>query len=201
MIHPNTEVKVVNEHIGLGVYATKLIPKGSITYILDEMELIYPKNHPLLKNPLYINHINKYSYIDNKGDRILSWDYAKYMNHDCEFNSISTGYGFEIAIRNILPGEQITDDYGTLNIEKQLDCGCSKPTCRKTIYPDDLVKYSNDWDILIKDALKSLKNVPQPLMEYMDTQLKEELDYYLQTGKEYNSIRNTYYENNVVVAK
>jgi hypothetical protein len=194
MIHPNTEVKLVSKEIGLGVFATTLIPKGSITYILDEMELIYPENHPLLRNSNYKIHINKYSYIDNKGNRILSWDYAKYMNHYCNFNSISTGYGFEIAIRDIEAGEQITDDYGTLNIENPMKCGCEKPNCRKTIYPDDLMKYSDEWDLLIIDALKEVNKVNQPLMKFMDNQLKEDLDIYLSTGRSYNSIRDTYYE-------
>lgn len=194
MIHPNTEVKLVSKEIGLGVFATSLIPKGSITYILDEMELIYPENHPLLKNPHYLVHINKYSYIDNKGNRILSWDYAKYMNHYCDFNSISTGYGFEIAIRDILAGEQITDDYGALNIEKPMSCGCGKSNCRKTIYPNDLLKYSNEWDLLIIEALKEISKINQPLMEFMDSQLKEDLDIYLSTSKSYNSVRNTYYD-------
>jgi hypothetical protein len=199
MIHPNTEVKLVSKEIGLGVFATSLIPKGSITYILDEMELIYPESHPLLKNPDYLKHINKYSYIDNVGNRILSWDYAKYMNHDCDFNSISTGYGFEIAIRDIQAGEQITDDYGTLNIEKEMGCGCGKPNCRKTIYPNDLLKYSIEWDSLIVDALKEINKVNQPLMKFMDNQLKEDLDIYLSTGKSYNSIRETHYERTPVI--
>lgn len=194
MIHPATEVKLVSKEIGSGVFATALIPKGSITYIFDEMELIYPQDHPLLKDANYIDHINKYSYIDRDGNRILSWDIAKYMNHYCDYNSISTGYGFEIAIRDIQPGEQITDDYGTLNIENFMSCGCGKANCRKTINPDDLLKYSDVWDNYIKDALKYLNQVKQPLLKYMDNQLKDELDIYLNTGKSYNSIRDTYYE-------
>jgi uncharacterized protein len=194
MIHPATEVKLVSPEIGMGVFATQFIPKGSITYILDEMELIYPQDHPLLKDTLYLKHINKYSYIDNNGNRILSWDIAKYMNHYCDFNSISTGYGFEIAIRDIEAGEQITDDYGTLNIEKQMSCGCGKANCRKTIYPDDLLKYSDVWDEYIKEALKNLNDVPQPLLKYMDNQLQEDLDIYLKTGKSYTSIRETYFD-------
>ena len=198
MIHPKTEVKLVSPEIGMGVFATAFIPKGSITYIFDEMELIYPQDHPLLKDSKYIDHINKYSYIDNSGNRILSWDIAKYMNHYCDFNSISTGYGFEIAIRDIEAGEQITDDYGTLNIENSMDCGCGKAGCRKKINPDDLLRYSDVWDQHIKDALKNFNNISQPLIKYMDDQLKEDLDIYLKTGKSYTSIRETYYDRVIV---
>jgi len=55
MIHPHTEVRVVSPEIGLGVFATKFIPKGTIMYVIDEMELIYPDGHPLLTDEHYRN--------------------------------------------------------------------------------------------------------------------------------------------------
>ena len=38
MIHPNTRLGFVNEEIGYGVFATALIPKGTIVYVKDDLE-------------------------------------------------------------------------------------------------------------------------------------------------------------------
>lgn len=193
MIHPNTEVKMVNPQIGLGVYATQFIPKGTILYVVDDMELIYPKDHQMLRNDKYRSHIEKFSYTDQYGNRIVSWDYAKYINHYCDFNSISTGYGFEIAIRDIEAGEQITDDYGALNIEREMECGCGKSNCRKIIKPNDVVTYAAQWDQLIISALDKLKTTEQPLFPYIDEETKNNLENYLTTKSNYHSVSGLFY--------
>lgn len=35
------------------------------------------------------------------------------VNHSCEAPCLGSGYEFEIAVRALLPGEELTDDYGT----------------------------------------------------------------------------------------
>ena len=91
--------------------------------------------------------VEKYSYIERGSDRILSWDNARFMNHHCDANTLSTRYGFEIAIREIKKGEELCDDYGLLNIGKPLQHFCKNtPGCRKKVFEDDLVKYSKFWD-------------------------------------------------------
>jgi hypothetical protein len=49
MIHPDTHFGLVNEHIGLGVFSTKLIPQVTITYALDKLETVVPPKQPLLE--------------------------------------------------------------------------------------------------------------------------------------------------------
>lgn len=51
-------------------------------------------------------------------------------------------YDFELAVHDIQPGEELTDDYGTLNIEESFDCYCMQAGCRGTIFPDDLLRYA-----------------------------------------------------------
>ena len=116
MLHPDTQLGVVSAEIGYGVFATALIPKGTIVYIKDPLEIEIGDDDPRLRDPEMLRIIERYSYIEPGGTRVLSWDLAKYMNHSCDPNSISTGYGFEIAARDIQKGEQITDEYGLLNI-------------------------------------------------------------------------------------
>jgi uncharacterized protein len=116
MIHPNSRIQFISDNVGCGVFATAFIPKGTIVYVKDFMELtITPEQYEKLPHVLQ-EKVEKYSYIENQGNRIVSWDHGKYVNHCCDCNTISTGYGFEIAIRDIHPGEEITDEYGLFNV-------------------------------------------------------------------------------------
>jgi magnesium transporter len=41
MIHPDTEIQFISEEIGYGVVAKKLIPRGTITWVLDALDRIW----------------------------------------------------------------------------------------------------------------------------------------------------------------
>ena len=43
MIHPDTELQFINDEIGHGVVATKLIPAGTITWVLDKLDREFTK--------------------------------------------------------------------------------------------------------------------------------------------------------------
>lgn len=109
------------------------IPKGTLTYVKDELEIVIEPDDKRLSDPKYSNIIDTYSFIDRDGKRNLSWDHAKYVNHCCQCNSISTGYGFEIAIRDIPDGEEITDEYSMFNFPSRMQLDCDKFPCRKLI--------------------------------------------------------------------
>ncbi|AHM63554.1 hypothetical protein D770_26555 [Flammeovirgaceae bacterium 311] len=188
MIHPDIELRYINDEIGYGVFAKKFIPEGTITYIKDSLEIeISPqdyKNHPLVMQQA----IEKYSYIDERGYRIVSWDIAKYVNHCCQRNTISTGYGFEFAIRDIQPGEQITDEYGIFNLQYEMEVFCGNPNCRKVIRPDDFERYYKHWDELILKSLPRLHQVAQPLLPMMDSELRVEMDAFFADPERYKSV-------------
>jgi len=118
----------------------------------------------------------------------MSWDIAKYVNHSCEPNTMSTGYGFEIAIRDIAKGDQITDEYGLLNIQNEIPLACRCQNCRKVLRPTDIDTYYPIWDTIIKDALKNIQKVPQPLWPLLEEQTKTDLLYYLRTKRRYKSV-------------
>ncbi|WP_224997373.1 SET domain-containing protein [Cesiribacter sp. SM1] len=188
MIHPDLELRYINDEIGYGVFAKKFIPEGTITYIKDSLEIeISPeayKTHPLVMQQA----IEKYSYIDERGYRIVSWDIAKYVNHCCQSNTISTGYGFEFALRDIQAGEQVTDEYGIFNLQYEMEVYCGNPGCRKVIRPDDFEKYYQQWDEAILKSLPRLHQVPQPLMPMMDPELRIELDAFFNDVNQYKSV-------------
>ncbi|CCH50226.1 SET domain-containing protein [Pseudodesulfovibrio piezophilus] len=173
MIHPKTEVRFVNASIGYGVFATADIPRGTIVYVKDQLEIELSEKD---FNELDDDHktiADKFSYIDEKGIRILSWDHAKFVNHKCDCNTISTGYGFEIALRDIHEGEEICDDYGLFNLEEIIPLECNCPNCRKALRPDDLERYHEVWDVKIISALNKVTAVHQPLMKYMEGETKK----------------------------
>ena len=182
MLHPDTELGVVGAEIGFGVFATALIPQGAIVYIKDPLEIEIGDDDPRLRDPEMLRIIERYSYIEPGGTRILSWDFAKYMNHSCDPNTISTGYGFEIALRDIQPGEQITDEYGLLNIERNMPCGCGADACRGWVRQDDVERHGNAWDAKVREALEVFVDVPQPLEYLLDPSTRKRLRHYLDTG-------------------
>jgi hypothetical protein len=188
MIHPDTELRRVNDTIGYGVFARRPIPKGTILYVKDPLEIEVTAEQFAAMDPQYQTIVNWFSYIDEFGSRIVSWDIAKYVNHCCDSNSISTGYGFEIATRDIEAGEEITDEYGIFNLPEPLQCRCGSLNCRRTISDDDWDTHGRLWDKRAKEALKSLAQVAQPLMQFMDTNSYQQLMQYLNSGRSYRSL-------------
>jgi hypothetical protein len=111
----------------------------------------------------YKSVVQKYCFIDGRGDLVLCWDLARYINHSCDPSCRSAGYDFEIAIRDIQPGEELTDDYGSLNIEWTFQCSCKTAGCRREIRPDDLLTFADEWDRLIDAPFRAIPAVAQPL--------------------------------------
>jgi hypothetical protein len=188
VIHPKTKLKFINNKVGYGVFATEAIPEGTIVYVKDSLELQISPTDYLLHEQEMREVIDKYSYIDPKGNRIVSWDFAKYVNHCCNCNTISTGYGFEMAIRDIEKGEQITDEYGIFNIEQEMTLVCGNDNCRKIIRPDDFETYYQDWDQKIRASMPKLFEVEQPLLPFVDAEIRTELDAFLLNPELYKSV-------------
>ncbi len=188
MMHPATELRYVNPDIGYGVFATAFIPQGTIVYVQDSLEIVLRPNDPLIQDPRYAAIIKKYAYEDEAHNQIISWDFAKHINHCCHANTLSTGYGFEIAIRDILPGEELTDEYALFSPHHEMTLRCHYADCRLRLQPGDLVQYGPQWDRLIQQALAALPNVPQPLLSLVDEATLTDLMTYIHTGHNYRPV-------------
>ena len=189
MIHPDTELRHISAEVGYGVYAKTLIPAGTITYIKDSLEIIISESDYHLHNAAMRGQIDRFSYRDEKGDRIVSWDFAKYVNHSCSPNSMSTGYGFEIALRDIQPGEELTDEYGIFNLDSDMDCSCGSPHCRKVIRASDFDHYYQEWDNRIKSILPKTLEMSQALWPFLDPGTQMALEAYrLDQSNRYRSV-------------
>ena len=170
MIHPHTELRFINETIGYGVVATQLIPRGTITWVRDAFDQTFSARHIASLAPLYRALITKYGFVDAQGDTILCWDLARYVNHACDPSCRSAGYDFELAVRDIRAGEELTDDYGSLNLEDDFVCCCAAPCCREKIRPDDLLRYAETWDHLVAEPFRRIPAVAQPLWPLVQEQ-------------------------------
>lgn len=165
MIHPHTELRRVNDHIGFGVFATEFIPKGTIVWVLDALDQRIDDARYEALRPAYGAVLDRYTYLNGRGERILCWDLARYMNHSCEATCLSPGLDFEIAVRDIRPGEEVTDDYASLNLDGGFECGCGSRGCRGTIRPEDFGALAPAWDAAIRDAFPRIPLVAQPLWD------------------------------------
>ena len=188
MIHPKTELKLISETIGYGVFATVDIPEGTIVFVQDQLDIVIKEQQFEALNSQEQKNVEKYSFIDGKGDRILSWDFGKFVNHCCDCNTISTGYGFEIAIRDIKAGEQITDEYGIFNLTEEMDLQCGVDCCRKKITGADFDNLYPQWDEKIKKSLKKVYKVRQYLMDLVDPNEVDQIDEFLYNPEKYKSV-------------
>lgn len=97
---------------------------------------------------------------------ILNYE-SKTINHSCDPNAGIRHQNDLYAIRDILPGEEVTYDYATtssINDPWLMNCGCRSALCRKkignvlTISPDILAKY-NQLQALPDYILEQLRNI------------------------------------------
>lgn len=193
MIHPNTEIRFISDKIGHGVVATAFIPAGTITWVLDDLDQEFTPEQFQQMDPLYQNILDTYCYRNKAGNMVLCWDHGRYVNHSFKANCLSTAYDFEVAVRDIYPGEQLTDDYGYLNVSEPFT-GIDEGTERKTVYPDDLLKYHDDWDGKVEQVFDKIPGLPQPLRSLISDELWNKIKSIADGREEMASILENYYQ-------
>ena len=194
MIHPHTELRFISPEKGYGVVATQFIPRGTITWVFDALDRTFTEDEVHNMSAVYQDILLKYCYRDPQGIFVLCWDHSRYVNHSYVSNCISTAYNFEVAVRDIEPGEELTDDYGYLNLWEPFYAPQERGSERKAVYPDDLLHFSEEWDQQLLRAFRRFNFVEQPLAKMLDEQTLE-LAKQIGAGKaKMKSIRSCYYE-------
>ena len=163
MIHPHTKLAWIDETIGFGVVATQMIPKGTIVWILDDLDQRLDESYVQSLDRLRQGEVKKYSYRNQFGEYVLCWDLGRFVNHSSNPTCLPTAYDLEIAGRDILPGEELTDDYGTLNLEEPFPCSRGTEGGRRLIQPDDILRLYPTWDRQAAEAMRYMNQVEQPL--------------------------------------
>jgi hypothetical protein len=176
MIHPNTELRFISEEIGIGVVATRLIPKGTIVWISDDLDMVFDEDEVDAMDEGRRNIIYKYGYTDNEDQYILNWDHARYMNHSFHPNCIDTAYDFQLAVKDIQPGEQLTTDYGIMGDDVGFECLPEEGTARTGVKEDDYLHYYREWDEMASDAFRYFLAVDQPLKHFIPEHLVDKVN-------------------------
>jgi uncharacterized protein len=190
MIHPDTTLQYIGENVGIGVFAKKDIPRGTIIVVRDEFDICISLSHfKKLPQPLR-DFVETYMFHDKEGSLVLSWDHAKYMNHSCLSNTMMTGYNLEIVVRDIPAGGEITTEYGLLNIQQPYSIDCGSPECRKLVNAEDIDTYGDIWDQIIKESMLLINKVQQPLWPLVQKQVQEGIQSMLENPDNYISVKN-----------
>jgi uncharacterized protein len=193
MIHQDTEIRFLNKEKGYGVVATKLIPRGTITWVQDPLDREFSQEAEEGMNPAVKKLLHTYAFTNKHGHKVLCWDNGKYVNHSFNPSCFSTAYDFEIAIRDIHPGEELTDDYGYLNLESPfypIDEGFS----RKIVFPDDILRYHEEWDQIIINNAPAVLEVEQPLLELIPAKTWRKFTNAVHNGFGMRSILECHYQ-------
>jgi uncharacterized protein len=194
MLFPHTKLRYIDDRLGFGIFAAKFIPKGTITWALDELDYQLEPEFVALLDKHRRKFVNKYSYRNRTGQYILCWDLGRYLNDSFHANCMATAYDFEIAIRDILPGEQLTNDYGTLNIGTPLEAIPEEGTGRKRANPDDLLYFYKEWDQQVLEALKHFNDVEQPLIHLIQPEYMKKVMVAVKENILLDSIKTNYYD-------
>ena len=192
MIHPDTELRYINNEVGYGIVAKSLIPKGTITWVLDKLDREFTPMQIDELGRLYKEILDKYTYRNNKGNYVLCWDNARYVNHSFASTCLTTSYDFEVAVCDIHPGEQLTDDYGYLNITEPFVAMPERST-RKVAYPDDLLRYHKTWDKKLISTFRLIPGVQQPLRGILSDEMWQKINHIAAGRMQMDSILNCYY--------
>lgn len=162
MIHPSTEVRYIDDDKGYGLFATQFIPKGTVTWVRDQLDREFSPDELAAFGPELSEVIIHFSYRNCRGNYFFCWDNARYTNHEATPNTCITAYETEIAVRDIQVGEEVTNHYGMLNIiESFVPAGCVE-----CVGPDDLITHAKEWDKQLRDAFQYLTAVGQPLRQF-----------------------------------
>jgi uncharacterized protein len=184
MIHPAAVLRPVDSFIGHGVFTTEPIAAGTVTWVRDPFDqTIAPAVLPTL-SPTLQAQLRRYAYQDLQGNFVLCWDHARFNNHSCAPACRTVG-DFDIAVRDIPAGAELTIDYAAINVPETLICACGNATCRGRIEPCDVEHCGAQWDHEVAVAARLCASVAQPLAElFGGSAVLMQLMADLQTGRE-----------------
>jgi uncharacterized protein len=164
MIHPDTELRWIDDQIGYGVFVTRPIPKGTVVWVRCALDIALSPAQVQELGEAYRPILDHFAYFDPSGTAILCWDIARYVNHSCRAAMMPVGEEVEIAVRDLQPGDHLTCDYAYCNIP--LECNCGEPNCRSRVQAADLFADGADAASLTLAAIERAGAVPQPLLPF-----------------------------------
>lgn len=137
---PKTEVRRSPIH-GKGLFARAPIARGEVVAVKGgsilegrdwaELEKELGSAEIQIAEDLFIAPVSQ-------GERDGS---MLYTNHCCDPNIAIQGQIVFVAMREIVPGEELTHDWATADdLDYEMECNCRSPRCRGTITGKDWMK-------------------------------------------------------------
>lgn len=200
MIHPHTELRFISDEMGYGVFATRFLPKGTITWVQDAFDQEFTEKQIQQMDPIHRELAETYCFRNSKGNYVLCWDNGRFVNHSFKSNCFTTPYNFEIALRDIQPGEELTDDYGYLNISAPFRAA-DEGTRRKTVYPDDILTFHRQWDARLMKAMPYVTRVDQEMRALISDKLWNKVERIVRGEEEMDSILTCYFREPILNGK
>ena len=133
MLHPVIVASGEGSTHGLCLVTTQLIRTGELvweldepTYTLKEIESWSEERREAFDWYGFQCGVDRYS---------LPEGLSRQMNHSCDPNTWWSGSHSLVARRDIQPGEEVTYDYSTTDVDHvfEMECTCASPRCRGTI--------------------------------------------------------------------
>ncbi|CAN5218750.1 hypothetical protein BH09GEM1_BH09GEM1_14770 [soil metagenome] len=162
MIHPDTALRPADARVGFGVFATRAIPRGTISWVHDALDQTFTPDEVAHLAPLHRAAMRRFAYREPSGVHVLCWDHARYSNHACRPSCRTIG-DFDIVVRDIDAGDELTIEYAVVNVQAAFTCACGDPHCRGTVSGADADRYAEAWDAEARDAALAIAQVSQPL--------------------------------------
>ncbi len=97
-----------------------------------------------------------------------------------------------MAITDIAVGEELTNDYGMLNIISPFPVD-SQGSERTVVYPDDLLRHGDRWDEELRKVFPCLLKVPQPLLPLFSLERWQQIEAMSMDESAIASLRECYY--------
>ncbi len=116
-----------------GLFTTRLIRKGALIWELDEPTYIWKEI--MLWPEERLRAFKRYGFQCGVDRYSLAEGTSREANHSCDPNTWWAGSDSIVARRDIRPGEEVTYDYSTCDIDLvfEMDCNCGSPSCRGKI--------------------------------------------------------------------
>lgn len=165
MIHPATELRPAGPGIGLGVFATARIPRGTVVWVLDPLDRLLTQAEVAALPKAMGFDPKRHLWLGPDGRYVLAWDLARYVNHSCTPNCAATVFGCELALADIAAGDQLTNDYADLGMSpgETLACGCGALDCRGEVASGQAPLIRQALATSMAQAMGCVGAVAQPL--------------------------------------
>jgi SET domain-containing protein len=143
MLHPAIAVRRDGSIHGCSLVATRLIRRGEAVWELDETTYTREEieSWPEERRKAFDWYgfqcgVDRYSLPEGR---------SREMNHSCDPNTWWSGSTTLVARRDIQPGDEVTYDYSTADVDHrfEMECRCGSPRCRGTISNQDHL--NPDW--------------------------------------------------------